>query len=136
MSFGFGPSDIVNLGRLSWALYQACKEAPSTFGQLSHEVLSLNAVLKEIEEAYQIDDLTQSRQEGFSVVVTGCKSVLEELQVLLKRYEKVGTRANRTLDRIGWATVNISDLRQRLSSRTLLLTAFLRYVDSSAIELD
>ena len=126
MSFGFGLGDIIALSRLSWTIYQACKEAPSTFGQLSHEVLSLNAVLKETEEVYQDEDLGESRQGGLCVVVTGCKSVLEELQTLLKKYESVGTKANRTLDRMGWAALDIPSWRQRLTSNVVLLTAFLR----------
>ena len=132
MSFGFGLGDIIALGRLSWTVYQACKEAPSTFGQLTQEVLSMNAVLKEIEEACdEEEDLSSSRQEGLKVVMAGCRNVLEELQTLLKRYESMGTRANRTRDRMGWATVDIPTCRQRLNTNTSLLTAYLRYIGSN-----
>ena len=127
MSFGFGLGDIIALGRLSWTVYQACKEAPSTFGQLTQEVLSMNAVLKEIEEACgDEEDLSSSRQEGLKVVMAGCQNVLEELQTLLRRYESMGTRANRTRDRMGWATVDIPTCRQRLNTNTSLLSAYLR----------
>ena len=126
MSFGFSVGDFVALGRLSWTVYQACREAPSTFGQLSQEVLSMNAVLREIEEVCRDDDLKPSRQEGLKLIMTGCRGVLEDLQTLLKKHETLGTKANRAMDRIGWATVDIDSWRQRLTTNVTLLFAYLR----------
>ena len=126
MSFGFGLGDIITLSCLSWAVYQACREVPSTFGQLSQEVLSLYAVLKETEEALGEQEMAVSRQQGLSIVVTGCKTLLEELQTLLKRYEKAGSKTNRTLDRMGWAMIDLDRWRQRIISNTVLLNAFIR----------
>ena len=91
----------------------------------------MNAVLKEIEEAFCDEDLSSSRQDGLRVVITGCRSVLEDLQTQLQKYESMGTKATRTRDRIGWATVDIATCRQRLTTNTSLLSAYLRSVETS-----
>ena len=81
MSFGFGVGDIVSLSCLSWNIYQACKEIPARFDHVSQEVLSLHAVLKQIDEAIkEEEDLPPSRSDGLQVVLAGCTKVLEELE--------------------------------------------------------
>jgi hypothetical protein len=50
MSFGFGVSDFVALGTLAWQVYRSCRDAPENFGNVSQDVLSLHAVLREVEE--------------------------------------------------------------------------------------
>lgn len=80
MSFGFGIGDIVSLSCLAWNIYQACKEIPARFDQVSLEVLSLHAVLKEVDEAVKEEDLTLPRFEGLQTVLGGCEKVLEDLK--------------------------------------------------------
>ena len=50
MSFGYGVGDFIALGTLAWSVYKSCKGAPEAFENISWEVLSLHAVLKEAEE--------------------------------------------------------------------------------------
>jgi hypothetical protein len=50
MSFGFSIGDFVAVGNLAWQVWKSCKDAPESFRNVSQEVLSLHAVLKEIEE--------------------------------------------------------------------------------------
>jgi hypothetical protein len=129
MSFGYGVGDIIGLGCLAWNVYQACKDVPARFGQLTQEVLSLHAVIKEVQEAIWEEDLSLPRRCGLQVVMNGCRSVLEDLEKLLTKYERLGTKANRTWERMGWASTDISLYRERLVSNTVLLTAFLRFVN-------
>ena len=50
MSFGYGIGDIITVGKLAWTVWKSCKDAPSSFSNISQEALSLHAVLKETEE--------------------------------------------------------------------------------------
>jgi hypothetical protein len=50
MSFGYSVGDFIAVGALAWDVYRYCKGAPESFGNISSEVLSLYAVLKEAEE--------------------------------------------------------------------------------------
>ena len=128
MSFGYGVGDVVAVGLIAWNVYKACRDAPGSFKNISQEVLSLHAVLKEVEECLTGQSLSTSRQSRLKVVTDGCGSILQELQALVDKYRTLDTRSRRTLDRVGFASEDIADLRSRLISNTGLLTAYLGYV--------
>jgi N-terminal domain on NACHT_NTPase and P-loop NTPases len=125
MSFGYSVSDIVVLGQLAWKAYRSCKDAPESFRNISREVLSLHALLKEIEENIGTETLSSS-QAHLKTIGDGCRNVLEELQSLVDKYESLGTQSKRSWDRMKWGCTDIAELRSRLTSNTLLLSAFIR----------
>ncbi|KAL2073304.1 hypothetical protein VTL71DRAFT_10628 [Oculimacula yallundae] len=125
MSFGFGVGDFIAVGKLAWSVYKSCKDAPESFGNITAEVLSLHAVLKEVEEALAEEPLTESKQLRLATIGSGCHGVLEELQALVTKYESLGSQSRRTWDRMRWGSNDIAELRARLTSNTGLLTAFL-----------
>lgn len=128
MSFGFGVGDFLAVGKLAWKVYKSCKDAPESFSNISVEVLSLHAVLKEVEETITGQSLPPSTQQNLATVTQGCTSVLEELQALVQKYESLGTQSKRTYDRMKWGAKDITELRARLTSNTVLLSTFLRCV--------
>ena len=123
--FGVGVGDFISVGKLAcdaWNLWKLCSAAPTSFGNVSDEVLALHVVLKQIEE--NSSSLTPTEKEQLDIVSTGCVRTLRDLQALVKRYESLGTKTRRTWDRLNWCGENISELRARLVSNTVLLTAF------------
>src|SRR3954454_1633463 len=120
MSFGYSVGDIILLGQLAWKAYKTCKDAPESFKNISDEVLSLHALLKEIEENLSAETLSSMRQARLKTIGDGCRNVLEELQSLVDRYESLGTQSKRTWDRMKWGCNDIAELRSRLTSSTLL----------------
>ena len=126
MSFGFGIGDILALGELSWTVYKSCKDAPESFSNIAQEVLSLHVVLKEVEENISGHKLAPKQEAGLRTVAEGCQKVLEDLKILVEKYESLGTQSKRTWDRMKWGLQDVADLRARLTSNTVLLTAFLR----------
>lgn len=131
MSIGFSVSDFLKVGELAWKVYKACKSAPESFGNISQEVLSLHALLKEVEEAYSQQPLTESQGERLATVRDGCQSVLDDLQRLVNHYESLGTQSKRTWDRMRWGTEEIAELRARLGSNIAMLNGFIRYCCSA-----
>ncbi|PVH84539.1 ankyrin [Cadophora sp. DSE1049] len=125
MSFGFGVGDFIAVGKLAWSVYKSCKEAPESFNNISAEVLSLHAVLKEVEEALSEEPLTDSKQRSLATISNGCQSVLQDLQALVVKYESLGSQSRRTWDRMRWGSNDIAELRARLTSNTMMLTTFL-----------
>lgn len=117
--------DFVALRQLAWKLYKTCKDAPEGFKDVSQEILSLHAVLKEAEEMHSDATLSAAQQSRQRVVGDGCRCVLEDLQSILDRYDSLGT-TNKTWDRFGWCSKDIIELRSRLISNTGLLTAFIK----------
>lgn len=128
MSFNYGVADVVALGRLAWKVYISCKHAPESFGNISSEVLSLHAVLREFEDNLTRHASSNSQQEGLRVIGEGCQNVLDDLQQLVNKYESLGTNTKRTWDRLRWNSGQIAELRSRLISNTVLLTAYIRLV--------
>jgi hypothetical protein len=123
-----GPSvgEFIAIATFAWKVYKSCKDAPESFGNISLEVLSLHAVLKEAEEKVFARPLSPTSQERFKAVADGCHHVLKDLDSLIMKYESLGTQGKRTWDRMKWGTVDITELRARVTSNTGLLTAWIR----------
>ncbi|MCJ1263552.1 hypothetical protein MMC22_003422 [Lobaria immixta] len=125
MSFGYSVSDFVAAGQLAWKIYKVCKDAPENFKNIAQEVLSLHAVLKELEETYPDANFSAAQQSRLRIVGDGCRAVLEDLQGLVDRYNSLGTSTKRTWDRLAWGSEDIAELRSRLISNTGLLTTLI-----------
>jgi hypothetical protein len=128
MSFGFSVGDFIAVGSLAWKVYKSCKDAPESFKNISLEVLSLHAVLKETEETLLGHPLPPSKVAGLATVTNGCKDVLQNLESLIVKYESLGSNSRRTWDRMRWHSDDITELRARLTSNVVLLTGYIRYI--------
>lgn len=125
MSFGVGFGDLVLASKLAWNVYKACKDSGENFKRLSSEVASLHVVLKETEDYIdEFPELNTSRKNRLNILTDGCNATLEDLQKLLKSYERLGTQAQRTWDRMRFGLEDLADIRSRLVSNATLLTAF------------
>ncbi|KUJ11878.1 ankyrin [Mollisia scopiformis] len=116
---------VVSAAKHAWTVWKSCKAAPGSFNNISAEVLSLHALLKEVEETLENQKLSISTQARLEIITGGCQSLLEDLQALVKKYESLGSQSKRTWDRLNWDAGEISELRARLTSNTVLLTAFM-----------
>ena len=124
MSFGFGVGDFLAVGQLSWKVYKKCKDSSGNYAELSNEVLALHGVVKEVEELVAEQDLTSGQNKSLSIHRQGCEDVLNDLESLLLKYESLGTKSQRTFDRMGFGMQDINSLRLRLISNVSLLEAF------------
>ncbi|KAJ7932654.1 hypothetical protein B0H13DRAFT_2650661 [Mycena leptocephala] len=77
MSFGLGMGDIFLVTTLTWKLYKSCKESSEDFRRMSIELC---------------------RCTLFSYPMEGCKSSLEDLDALYRRYDSLSTQAQRSWD--------------------------------------
>jgi hypothetical protein len=128
MGYGYGVGDFIAIGTLAWKVYKSCKRVPEAFGHIFSEVLALHAVMKEAEETVFAQPLPPASQESLRAVGDGCHRVLQDLDNLVNKYKSLGKLSKRTWDRITWGAEDIAELRARLTSHTVLLTAWIRYV--------
>ena len=126
MSFGYGASDVLAVGKLAYVVFKSCKDAPGSFRNVSAEVASMHTVLKEVEESVAAQSLSPERQARLKPSIDCCKDVLEELQKLIDKYQSLGTQSKRTWDRMGFGLKDIESIRLRLLSSVVLLNTFLR----------
>ena len=124
MSFGFSVGDLISISALAWKVFKSCKDASDDFKNVSGEVVSMHVVLKETEELVAESDLDKDRTSQLQHLVDGCQNVLEELEQLLGRYRSLGTKSQRTWDRLKWGHENIANIRSRLVSNTTMLSAY------------
>ncbi len=125
--YGFGVGDFVAVGTLAWNVYKSCRAAPGSFSNISIEVLSLHAVLKEADETIFKSPLPPQSQARLKTIGDGCQCVLGDLQALVEKYENLRTQSKRTWDRMKWGAEDIAEIRSRLISSTTMLTAFIRW---------
>ena len=102
------------------------KGSAESFRNISNEVLSLHAVLKESEETLLVPPPQNASKARLRVVLEGCTNVLNDLQALVDKYEGLGSQTKVTWDRMKWCKEDIAEIRGRLTSNVTLLTAFIR----------
>ena len=128
MSLGYSVGDFVLLGQLAWTVFKSCKGAPESFANISYEVLSLHAVIKEFGDNLKEGNPAPSQLASLRHVAGGCQRVLDDLKVLTDRYRSLGSQNKRIRDRFKWRGEDIAAIRLRLISNTALLNAFIRWV--------
>jgi hypothetical protein len=114
------------VGELAWNIYKSYKNAPTSFDNLSSEVLSLHAVIKEAGELLSASTFRSTSQGRLDVIMTGSRGVLTDLQLLLDRHQRVGSKARQTSDRLKWHFEDVAAFRLQLISNTSLLSTFIR----------
>lgn len=128
MSFGYSVGDVLAVTQLAWKVYKSCRDAPESYRHIHHEVLSLHAILKEIDETFSTSDLTGTKAQSLATILAGCRAVLQDLQARIVKYESLASNAKRAWDRMRWDASEVAELRARLTSNIVLLTAFIRRV--------
>jgi len=77
MSFGYSVGDFITVGQLAWTVYKSRRDAPESFNNISIEVLSLHALLKEVEETISDHPLPESKA-SLATITSGCQDVLQD----------------------------------------------------------
>ena len=124
MSFGYGVSDIITTSALAWQIYRTCKDSSDDFKNISSEVASLHVVLKEVEDSLSSQSLNGGQEAQLIILNDGCSDVLKDLDKLLKKYHSLGTKSQRTWDRMKWDLEDTQAIRERLTSNVTMFNAF------------
>ena len=124
MSFGVGVGDVIAVGTVCWKTYKKCKESTGKYAELSSEVSNLYTVIKETEELLAQQGLTQEQGTRLATCRQNCEAVLKDLDVLLVKYESLGTHSKRTFDRMGFGMEDLNAIRLRIVSCVTMLDTF------------
>ena len=126
MSFGYAIGDIIVIGKLAWSVYKSCLDAPVSFGHIAQEVIALEVVIRQFDEAFEGQVLSDAQRRRLEIIGKGCQDVLHDLQVLVNGYQGLGSNTKLSFDRFHWAAVPTDELRLRLISNTTILSAFIQ----------
>ena len=126
MSFGFGVGDFLAVGRLVWDVYRAYADAPEQFRNVSQEILSLHVVFGKVEDQLHNQGyaLSAKDMDDLKILYNGLKTVMEELDALLNRYQSLSGNRIISFGRLKWGQEDLIGLRDKLRSNVTLLTVF------------
>ena len=131
MNFQLGVGDILELSRLAWDVYTmftAYKDAPEDFRNISDEIKSLHIIVDRNKHKFQDKALNSDEQVQLQEILQGCTNVLRDLDKLRTKYMSLGSAqgsSSQAIDRIKLTQENITELRARLTSNTMLLNTFI-----------
>lgn len=134
MSFGFSVGDILTVSQLAVKVYTAYKDAPDDYKHIAEEVDSLQSMFTRAVQHSQSTTLSDDdRQEG-QKVLTGCQSVLGDLNSLIEKYKSLASaNKNQAFMKVKLGTEDIATLRARLGTNATLLSSFIGRFDISTI---
>lgn len=131
MSFGFGVGDFLGACQMVWAVYSAYAEAPEQFRKFSHEISALHVVVGKLEDqlrsqGFGDDTFTLSAKDtsDLKILHDGLKSIMGELDALLKKYQSLLKDPSISFDRLKWGQEDLVGLRDKLRLHLALLSAF------------
>ena len=128
MSYGYGVGDFIAVSKLAWDVYNAYKDAPEDFRNISDEIKSLHIIVERNKVKFQDKTLSSDEQAQLRDILQGCTNVLEDLDKLHIKYMRLGSAqgsSSQVFDGIKWTQENIGELRARLTSNTTLLNTFI-----------
>ncbi|KAK5077042.1 serine palmitoyltransferase component [Lithohypha guttulata] len=108
-----------------WKLYKKCRTTPESYYNISQELNSLHAFLKECEEVFPEELRSSDRSARLTIILVGCTDIAEELGAIVQKYESLGLQQRRTWDRLQWHSNEINQIRARITSHVGMLTAFM-----------
>ena len=123
MSFGFSVGDFLAVGKLCWSVYKKCKDSKGTYAELTGEISALYAVIKETEELVEEQKLSERQLARLLSCQKTCDDVLQDLDALLNKYQKLGTKSQWTFDRLKYGDEDINGIRQRITMNVTMLDA-------------
>jgi hypothetical protein len=98
---------------------------------MSIRLRSLHIVLADIEVVLPGQELSDHQKVELQQIADNCRTVLEELEKTLAKYEEVGAasrsiskKAKRVWKRLKWEPEDIKEFRSRIITNIALLSAF------------
>lgn len=135
MSFGFSVGDFVAVGKVVLQLYNACRNAPREFQEISGELSSIHTVLSGLAEQAKDPTSLLLRRGGdrsleWISIRENLESTLAELQDLVGRYQNMGRNA---WLRMRMGSKNLDGLRSKLDFHLGVINTFVGSLALSAL---
>ena len=122
--------DVIALSGLAVKVHAAYKDAPKNYRDISEEVKSLQIIIDIAVQHFASPVLSDSNRERGQEVLKGCRSVLEDLNSIIKKYDSLASAdASQVIKRVKLGMEDIATLRIRLISNTGLLNSFIQRFD-------
>ena len=119
--------DIMGISGLALQVYSAYKDAPDDYRNISDEVKSLHIIINKAAQHFGSASLSSSSRREGKEVLKGCRNILEDLDALIQKYNNLAsTGTSQVLRRIKLRAEDITTMRARLTTNTVLLNGFIQ----------
>ena len=127
MSFGYSVGDFIAISGLAAKVYSAYKNAPDDYKHISEEVKSLQICVDQAVKYLKNTALSEVKRREGQDALQSCQSILKDLNSLIEKYQSLAsTNKMQVFKRVKLGTEDITTLRARLTSNTVLLSNFNR----------
>ncbi|KAL6722363.1 hypothetical protein ACLMJK_001470 [Lecanora helva] len=134
MAIGVGIGDFLAVSRLCWQIYTKCKDASGNYADLSNQVITLHGVMKETMDMLAQQTLSPSQETQLGSCQKECEAVLKDLDQMLIKYESLGSKSQKTFDRLRYGMEDVNGIRIRLISSVSMLEYFVNLCSHAKLE--
>ena len=138
MSFGFGVGDFLAVGTLAWKIYRSVKGMKDEFLELSHEVLAVHTLIKELED--EADDPKSllnrrgaSRRSELMNLIENLESALRELDEIVRKRQGLARRERRIWNQLRLASEDLGSIRSKLTFHMNAINTFIASLSQGAL---
>jgi tetratricopeptide (TPR) repeat protein len=128
MSFGFSIGDIIILTQLTTRAYNGWKNACGDYAGITCDLAVLQTLLLRIQAEVEAPNSLFAQHpddiRGWETISKSCRSVVKELEDIVKKYKSLSTSRRKNWDKIRMGNENLDDLNAQLVKRIASLAAF------------
>lgn len=141
MSFGFGVGDFIAVSKIAKGVYEACKDGPREYREISREAKSMR---------YAIDSLSNEAQDPLSLlntkgvkrkpklveIIENCETTMQEVQNMIDKHSSLKDdrgKLIRVWDAYKVGSSDLDSLRGKLTFHTSIISIFLLSLEGSAL---
>ncbi|KAK4441976.1 ankyrin repeat-containing domain protein [Podospora aff. communis PSN243] len=138
MSFGFSPSDIINVATYCWQLVEKSKNAPSEFGEISRNVEGLHSMLLTLQAEADNSESLLHRDETAAVRLSNAvravrDHVLPKLEAVLQKFPSLGIEKPKLLERMRFPKNEVLEIRTLLAFNNQIISSHLEALQTGAL---
>ena len=153
-NFGISVGDFVTVGTLAWNVYRSCElslplaqtlpnihfrqSASAEFEEVSREVISLHAAIKELEdEAGKTNSLlknaSDTKRQELKQIIKNIRTVLGQLEKLVTKYQSLSSKHRKKWDIFKFGTEGLNEIRSKVVFHTSAINLFLTTLNTESL---
>ena len=123
MSFGFGVGDFLAVSNIAKGVYEACKDGPREYKEISREAKSMGYVINSLSDDAQdphslLNKKGVRRKPELVEIIRNCETTMQELQAMVDKHSSLGDghgKFTRVWDAYKVGSSDLDSLRGKLT---------------------
>ena len=141
MSFGFGVGDFLAVSRLAKGVFEACKDGPREYKEISREAKSMryaiNSLSNDVQDPHSLlNTKGVKRKPELVEIIKNCDTTMQEVQAMIDKHSSLKSehgKFTRVWDAYKVGSSDLDFLRGKLTFYTSIISMFLLSLEGSAV---